>query len=110
MNIDLHIFDRLKRAYEYRQEPEEMHVIIEVFWRSLLSLAVLLVVFALWYGFSQLLGVLDDSHEGAGAKVVGLPLDKTQLEAAVQALEARQVETQTLTTSPINLPDPSLTK
>lgn len=110
MSFEPHIFAKLREAYEFRHEPEQMHVLTEVFWRLLLVVAAVLVVFWIWFGIAQLVGVVTGSEIATGNSSDTGPLHTDALDATLQDLSTRQAHAQALVATPVVVSDPAVAK
>ncbi|MDE1925024.1 MAG: hypothetical protein KGH79_02505 [Patescibacteria group bacterium] len=109
MNIFNAILMRVRDAYASRFEPEGVRPLADIYWRTLLVLAVTLVLCAVLYGIWDLFGVLDalasvpDTSPPPPAA-----LNRTTLETVVQGFQTRQTRFNDFgSTHSAAIPDPS---
>lgn len=112
MSMKLPLFDTVKHAYEYRHEPEELRVLADIYWKSLLIFSAVVIVLLLGYGVWQLTSVISSlsSVSGSSSGSTSLPLDKKDLQSALGGLAGRRTAAQELEGAPVGAPDPSVAK
>lgn len=105
----LDMFAPLRRMYAYRREPENMRALSDVYWRTLVVVAALVVLCAILYGVTQLVGVMGYAQEGnAATPVSAAGINRTQLEATLSAFSARQENYDALASTSVSAVDPSI--
>lgn len=99
---------RIREAWDDRSEPESLRFLATAFWRALLLIAFLAILFAFWFG-SQELGVVSRAESVTTVSpTIKQPLDPAQIQSALNALSARQNDYQSLSQSPLpSVADPS---
>jgi len=108
MTFSTHIGSRLKEAWSYRNEPENVRVLGTVLWRALLVIALIIIIFALWFGVQELNAVSQAESVQTTTSNARPPLDRTQLQSTLNDLLARQAQFQALSQSPVApVTDPS---
>lgn len=84
--------DTFKELYEARHEPENLRPIAEVYWRTLLIVALaavaLVILFGIWEFSSVLSTVTAANTDGAGQQKPAI--DRAQLERALNAFSERK--------------------
>ena len=103
---------RLHLTYVRRHEPEYSRAFADLYWRSLLVIACIIIVGVCAYSAAVFITALPQVNPDTAAAVstisVKLNLNRTQLDATLSGFTARQTKFQTLQTSPIPpLIDPS---
>lgn len=84
-----------------RHEPEGMRVLSDIYWRTLLSIATLLVLSALVYGVWGLLRVLDDLNSVVRVSAPPPPaINRGVLNATMEGFETRSTQFELLKTKP----------
>lgn len=91
---------RIREAWEYRSEPEALQTLANIFWRTLLLLALVVFLLALWFGSQELAAASQAESVTAPAAPAKPPLDPAQLQATLAAFSARQSAYETLSGSP----------
>ena len=90
MKSNLIPLSRVKRAWEYREEPENMRLIGQFLWRTLLVIVFLTALCALWLGYQEL-GTVTQVETGTTAPAApAAPLDPNQLQAQLNGFTTRQ--------------------
>lgn len=111
MNLELNIKRHLQELYEYRHRPENMRAFADLYWRALLYMASITSLIVITVGIVELSAVLRDwgvvNAELTGMTQPALKLDKTQLQGALDKLDARTQRFESLKTVPIKVSDPS---
>jgi len=99
----------LGELYSSRQEPAGIRALAELYWRTLLVCAALVVVLALVWGLWQLFAVFAVlSSVPDTSPLPPAVLNRAKLQGIVQEFGARESEYQTLQSNPpAALPDPS---
>ncbi|MDO8514406.1 MAG: hypothetical protein Q7S50_02585 [bacterium] len=109
MKFKIDIFNRARDAYAVGHEPEGRRLLSDIYWRTILVAALLILVCVFLYGTWVLMRVLDDL--GATADVSAPPppaLSRAMLKEMVQGFEMRQSQFETMKKSPpAAIPDPS---
>lgn len=92
-----------------RFEPEGIRPLGDIYWRSLLGVAVALIVCAIAYGLLDLFGVLNTLASAADTSPLPpAALDRSVLKNVVQGFSDREATfTKFQTTAPAAIPDPS---
>ncbi len=110
MSFFTNIWERMRDAYAYRNEPEYTTVLTRVYWYSLLTMTALVIALAVAGGIFMLFYARGDFEDpslvvsnGAGA----LKLNTAQLKSTIDAFSARRAQYDSLKTSPENVTDPS---
>ena len=84
---------RIRTVYTNRYEPEYMHSFADLYWRTLLSLACIVVAVACVYGAMQFFDALSQLSSSAPVSSPGpqssAGLDKKQLDATLNGFAAR---------------------
>jgi hypothetical protein len=108
MSFERASLSRVKSAWEYRGEPENMRTIGRYLWRTLLVVVFLAALCALWLGYEELVTVTQ-VETGTSTPAAGpAPLDPNKLQAQLNAYIARQQRYQAIATSSLpQIPDPS---
>lgn len=113
---ETHTFVRIRRIYDNRLQPEYARAFADLYWRTLLSIAVIITVAACLYGaslFSGALSLLSSSTPSASpASAASLPsasnLNPAALESTLTAFAQREVQFEALQGSTVPpLSDPS---
>lgn len=99
---------KVRDLYAARFEPGELRVLADIYWRMALGLAAVAVAGALAWGGWQLVAVMNDLGTPPSGTLPPAPgLDRSALEATVQAIQNRQTQFQTLQATPAPaIPDP----
>lgn len=99
----------VRDLYAARYEPEGVRMLADIYWRSLLSVASLVIVCALAWGIVDLLGVLDTLAAAPDTSPTPpAAFNRVTLKNLVQGFQARQAEFETLGTTPLpRVTDPS---
>ena len=108
MTIKARILDSLPISRAGRYEPESIRAFAHFLWRSLLIAGLCLAVLSCAYGvwvFSQVMSQLNAPV--AEAKVNAQVLNRTELNAVLDALDRRNQQFETLKTQAPVVPDPS---
>jgi len=95
------IWNRIVEMYATKSEPEGLGRLADIYWRTVLSLCFIIIVLALLYGVSDLLGVLSDL--GTPPNTSGTPpspFNRNTLDGLVQAFQARQQQYDALSATP----------
>lgn len=73
------------------REPETIRGLLDLFWRTLLPLSVIIAAVFVWYGFWKYHSVQDDLSSAAPlAQMPEAPLDRWALADVLQKLESRR--------------------
>src|SRR5262249_48298001 len=85
-------FPRIRKAWQDRGEPEGLHVTATGFWRELLVVALLVMIFALWFGFEE----IDATAKAESVKNTYAspksPFDPATLQAELDMFSTKQAE------------------
>ena len=100
MNFNLSPFSHLKESWDYRGEPENIHFLGEVFWHTLLVLALLVALFSIGVGAQEMAAVSEAESVSAPPSTAPPPLDPAKLQNALGQFSARQAQYQTILKSP----------
>jgi hypothetical protein len=87
------LFSRIRTVYANRSEPEYAHAFADLYWRTLLSLACIVVIGACVYGallFSSVLSELAASSPVRASATAAPPFDMTKLNTVLSRFAARQ--------------------
>ena len=108
----MNIITRLRRTYEHRYEPEYARAFANLYWRSLLSLACIVVVGTFAYCAIVFFGALPQSSTDTPAVTSSIPaganLNRAELESTLNGFAARQASFNALKTDPTpSVTDPS---
>jgi hypothetical protein len=100
---------RLHALYDDRHEPERVHLLADMYWRTLIALAALTVLFAVYWGVWDLFDVFDILSSAADTSPLPPPaLNHKALDTLVQSFDARQAHYQAFSSQlPPAIPDPS---
>ncbi len=104
------IVARLRDMYAYRYKPEQLQALANLYWRTVLCMLMLVTISAVCYGAVLLLAVLSPSEAGNTLVSHGSavpPLNRTQLQTALDGFAARQANYEFLKKNPSKSPDPS---
>jgi hypothetical protein len=108
MTFNFFTSPKIREAWSYRDEPENMAILAVVFWRGLLVFALVVIVSALWFGFQELDATSQAETPPTTSSTAPPPLDHAQLESTLDAFSTRQTQYQTLSQSPApDVTDPS---
>ncbi|KKW19285.1 MAG: hypothetical protein UY63_C0017G0062 [Parcubacteria group bacterium GW2011_GWA2_51_10] len=106
-----HMQTNIREAYESRHEPESMHVIADFYWRTLLLVALLLVVLFALYGSLEFMRVANDTAiDAASEQAPARPertFNRSRLQAVLDSLNAREAQFESLKKSAPTVVDPS---
>lgn len=101
----------IRDAYAHRHKPESMRVLADVYWRVLLSVALIILLLALGTGFVELSTVIGDSNSAPAQStsiVQPVPkLSRSQLQNTLDAFGEREARFNALQTAPQKISDPS---
>ena len=98
----------VQKAWDYRSEPESLRLLAAVFWRTIVFIAFLVFLFALWFGFQELNATSEAENVAPAAASAQQPWTPEQLQTALQALSQKQSDYQTLSQSALPpVADPS---
>jgi len=97
--------------YANRHEPEQVRALADYYWRILLSVAAIVVLFSVGYGVFVFLSVLQDEG-GTGTDIgvaVQMPsmISRAQLQDTLDEFEARQQLFESLKTNVLDVAEPS---
>jgi hypothetical protein len=108
MNFDFLPLSRMKGAWDFREEPENMRALGLYLWHILLILALFSVFGAAWIGFQELGVVMQAESARQAPSAPPAPLDPNKLQSQLNAFTARQQAYQALSQSPLpQVRDPS---
>lgn len=109
MNIKSPFLESLYDRYAGRHQPENLRRLTDLYWRTVLALAFVVVVAVFTYGILTLNRVLAELGEAYSTAPTPAPaLDRTKLNTTMRALDARNARFDVLETRAIDLPpDPS---
>lgn len=111
MSMEFKSYNTLKRYYEYRHEPEAMHVLADLYWRASLSIAALISACFVAYGLWQLAVVVGtNAYQGGQSNTTNVPLSRQELQSALSGLAARKSATETISAMTLSVPDPAVSK
>lgn len=100
MNLKSFQSPRIRQAWEYRSDPEAVRVLAAFFWRTLLLVALVAIVCALWFGYQEIGAASQAESVGTVAPTPKAPFDPSQLQTALNAFSAKATEYQVLSQSP----------
>lgn len=90
MKIKSALFEGLYDMYAGRHQPENLRRLTDLYWRTLLSLALVVVVGVFTYGILTLNRVLDALGDAYSVAPTPAPaLDRAKLNTTVDGFEAR---------------------
>ena len=90
MKFKLPIIDKLEDVYRHRNEPEALRMLATLYWRSLLIIALAMLVFVFLYSTWTLQGVLAALNTAPDTFTAApSPLDRASLESTLAAFDAR---------------------
>ena len=100
---------RMRDLYDARFEPEGVRVLADIYWRTLLSFAVLVILLALLWGLWTLWGVFDVLAQAPDTSPLPpASLNRAALQGIVQGFNTRQAQFNNLQSNPpAAVPDPS---
>ena len=100
----------IRDAFTGRDEPERTRKVADLYWRGLLLAAFVILVLVFLYSIWGLTRILDDLGAALDTSAPPPPaLDRSKLNAAVSAFDARKTEFEVLKTSPRPaIKDPSI--
>ena len=100
ISFDKSLLGRLQTIYMHRYEPEYAHAFADLYWRSLLILACVVIAGACAYGAIEFFGALPQSDANASAATSGISggsnLDRTELDATLSGFAAREARFKSL--------------
>src|SRR3989344_2474967 len=109
MSIGVHNKSGIKEAHSSRHRPENLRLFAEFFWRRLIYIVSLLMVFIVGFGTWELFSVLKDFGSGAGAwsATQTVPnFNKYQLRNTLERFKAREARFESLKISAPEFTDP----
>ena len=97
-------------SFTGRDEPDRIRKVADLYWRGLLLAAFVILVFVFLYSIWGLTRILDDLGAALDTSAPPPPaLDRSKLNAAVSAFDARKTEFEVLKASPRPaIKDPSI--
>jgi|SRR5665213_1894462 len=99
---------QLKKSWNYRSEPESMHVLAEELWAILLIFAFIVLIFSVAFGAGEMSAVSQAENVTPAVSAVSSPLDPVKLQDSLATFSARQGTYQALTQTPLpQVADPS---
>ena len=101
---------KVRGTYANRHEPEHLQILVNAYWRILISATVLIVAAVLCFGLWQLVVIVGSSRDASQitpSAATGPVLDNVQLEAAVKGFTERAAQYQFLKNNPPQVDDPS---
>ena len=100
---------RARDFYALRFEPDGVHAIADIYWRTLLCTAALIVVLALVLGLWELFGVFDLLQRLPDtSRLPPSVFNRATMQAIVQRFDARQTQFDNLQSNPpAAIPNPS---
>jgi hypothetical protein len=109
MKYFTNIFTRSRGFYERRYEPEGVRSLAESYWRILLSFSFISIVLILFFGVWEFIGVVENlsSAQTGGFTAHPVSLNRSQLEATLNAYQMRQFQYKDTQTNPRTFADPS---
>ena len=109
MKYDVNFFKTAEVAYLDKQEPERLRSLAQLFWRSLLLLAVVTVISFLAYGALSLAAVLAPAQTSDSVSTqASIGVDKTALDALLASYAARDAHYKEISTETDTVGDPSI--
>jgi hypothetical protein len=106
--MNLMPFSRVKEAWSYREEPENMRAIGLFVWHVLLVLILLCACVAAWFGYQELQAAMQAENTSQDLTAPPAPLDPNKLEAQINEFNAQQVSYEALSQSSLpQIGDPS---
>jgi hypothetical protein len=109
MKFNIDILIRLRDIYANRREPESLRAFADIYWRTVIVCAFVLVVLAIAYGtwdLSQVLSDLGQTPDTTPAPTSAL--SRSVLKSTVQVFDARQGQFDEFKVNPpAPVPDPS---
>jgi hypothetical protein len=101
-------FSQVQEAWDSRNEPESLRVLVAVFWRALLVVLFVVLVCACLLGFEELSAVSQAENPGDTSSAAKSSWSPAQLEATLSFFSQRQQTYQALSQSPLpTVADPS---
>ncbi len=98
----------VQKAWDYRSEPESLRLLAAIFWRTIVFIAFLVFLLALWFGFQELDATSQAESVAPAAAAAQQPWTPAQLQTALQTLSQKQTDYQTLSQSALpSIADPS---
>lgn len=94
----------------YKDRPEEKRALADLYWRTLLCIALAIMLLSLGYGFFALVSALRDSGNSSADLYPPPPLpslDRVQLQSALDEFRARENQFESLKANAPTQPDPS---
>lgn len=104
----LNIRGRARDMLAAQNEPENLRILAEIFWRLLLFCMLLGVIAVIGYGSWEFFGVLGNLNSIDGTSVQPhAALDRVQLEGTVSGFQSRAQALQSSQADITSIPDPS---
>ena len=108
MNLRFNILDNVKSLYSYRDEPERMRVLADLYWQSILVFVGIVTVCSVSYGLLELSSVINPESQNSSASTQEPDiLDKRALQAVLAGFTERTKGYQTLKETSLHLSDPA---
>lgn len=104
----LHIWGHIRDTWQYRHEPEKLRTLADVYWRTLLFVAVLVLAGLMFYAGLKFYSMFVEPEENPLLSSGGIILlNKADLQEAVEAFQNRQAKYEFLKRNPPKITDPS---
>ena len=101
-------YRHLRSLYEARCEPEGLRVLAELYWRTLLFVAMLCIGGTIAFGLWQFVAVLERlSTAQRPEELPPIALNRAELQSTIQEYMTRESRYQETITHPISIGDPS---
>lgn len=109
MKLNIDILARMRNTYANRHEPESLRTFVDIYWRTVLAIAFLIVVLVVAYGIWNLSRILGDLGRAPEITTPPTPvLSRAVLNATMQAFDTRQTRFDSFKVNPpAAVPDPS---
>ncbi|HTR18478.1 MAG TPA: hypothetical protein VMH91_00660 [Candidatus Paceibacterota bacterium] len=108
MTFDFFSLSRVKEVWSYRSEPENIHALGELLWRTLLVIAFLALLSSVLLGVHEMSAVTQAENSVQAPTSAPPPLDPAKLRSELGTLSARQAQYQSILQSPApQVADPS---
>ena len=109
MKIFSDTFNRLRALYRARYEPENLRPLADMYWRSMLALALFSIVGVIVFGLWQFVAVVENLSAAQSGSTSASPVvfNRTKLESVLRAYDARQAQYDASASSAATVTDPS---
>lgn len=98
----------MHEIWSFRHEPEHFRRLADFYWRALLLIAAVAILGAVSYGTMKFIGAFEGEESLLGESSGGIPLlNQRDLQAVLEAFDARAARYESLKSAPPQITDPS---